>query len=195
MSINVRISKILRTFSVNSLLQSYKENEILAEEYPLDQNYPLLENFIVKEVSLGGEYLSPYIFALSYGKHPNESIRFFLGLTDSEDIIEQQYKYECDVCNGINIIKNEESLINFQCRHCGFEDHLSSSEHLSEVKLIFNINNSLLKATKENLKDNPLSFESQFSAAIKRGINQEVSLKSAEELIYKEGKPIGKKSV
>ncbi|AMX83612.1 hypothetical protein GS3922_07995 [Geobacillus subterraneus] len=175
----------------------YNENEVLAKEYPLDEYFPLLQNFIAKEVSLGAEYLSPYRFALSYSKSPKEAIRFFLGLTDSEHIIKQQFKYECDRCGKINIIKDEESLFNFKCRECGFEDNLTSSpDYLSEVKLLFRINEELLEEVKKNLKDNPLSNVLQSSSAVlERGIDEEVSLESAEELIYKDGKPIGKRSM
>ena len=173
----------------------YNENKILAEEYPIDQYYPLLQNFISKEVDLDAEYLSPYRFALSFSKPPKEAIRFFLGLTDSSDILEQFYKYECDECGRINIIKDEEALMNFKCRECGFEDHLTTSDHLSEVKLLFRINEELLKEVKESLKDNPLSkVQESASAVLEGGIDIEVTLKTAEELIYKNGRPIGKQS-
>ncbi|AXN41035.1 hypothetical protein DTO10_23430 [Peribacillus butanolivorans] len=174
----------------------YNENKVLAEEYPLDQYYPLLQNFISKEVDLGAEYLSPYRFALSFSKPSKEAIRFFLGLTDSIDILEQYYKYECDECGRINIIKDEEALINFKCKKCGFEDHLTTSDYLSEVKLLFKINEELSEEVKKNLKDNPLSkVQESSSAVLEGGADIDVTFKTAEELIYKDGKPIGKQAV
>ena len=176
----------------------YNQNEVLAEEYPLEEYFPLLQYFISSEVSLGAEYLSPYRFSLMYSKPTKEVIRFFLGLTDSEEIFEQYYKYECDECNTLNIIKDEAALVNFKCRECGFEDHLTTADNLSEVKLLFKLNDELLEEFMQNLKHNPLSNGLIASWAVLEGgvaDVEEVTLESAEELIFKDGKPISKKSV
>ncbi|MEH7210037.1 hypothetical protein V7094_28130 [Priestia megaterium] len=173
----------------------YKENEILSEEFPLDEYFPLLQNFISREVDLGAEYLSPYRFSLFFSKPTKEILRFFLGLTDSENIVEQHYKYECDECRRINIIKDEESLIHFKCKNCGSEDSLVTSDYLSEVKLLFKLNEELLEDFRENLKYNPLPKVSESSSTVLEGGGDiEFTLESVEEVIYKNDKPISKKS-
>lgn len=173
----------------------YKENEVLAEEFPFNEYFPLLQNFISREVDLGAEYLSPYRFSLFFSKPTKDILRFFLGLTDSENIVEQHYKYECDECTAINIIKEEESLINFKCKNCGFEDSLITSDYLSEVKLLFKLNEELLEDFQENLKYNPLPKVSESSSTVLEGGEDiEFTLESVEEVIYKNDKLISKKS-
>ncbi|MGY6314428.1 hypothetical protein ACXC7F_28775, partial [Bacillus cereus] len=147
----------------------YSQNKVLAAEYPFDEYYLLLQNFITREVSLGAEYLSPYRFALFYSKSPKDIIRWFLGLSDSEEIIEQLYKYQCEECGTINILKNEKSLFDFKCYECGEEESLTRKDYLSEVKLLFKINEELLEEVEENLKINPLSNETPISSAVLEG--------------------------
>ncbi|HDR4715842.1 hypothetical protein ACQVST_28465 [Bacillus cereus] len=173
----------------------YSQNKVLAAEYPFDEYYLLLQNFITREVSLGAEYLSPYRFALFYSKSPKDIIRWFLGLSDSEEIIEQLYKYQCEECGTINILKNEKSLFDFKCYECGEEESLTRKDYLSEVKLLFKINEELLEEVEENLKINPLSNETPISSAVLEGekdidIDIDVSLETAEDVVYKNGIPI-----
>lgn len=173
----------------------YNDNKVLAADYPLDEYYPLLQSFITREVSLGAEYLSPYRFALFYAKSPKDIIRLFLGLSDSEDIIGQRYKYQCEECGTINILKDEESLFNFKCYECGEEELLTKKDYLSEVKLLFKINEELLEEVEEGLKANPLSNETPMSSAVLEGeknidMDVEVSLGSAGDSVYKKGMPI-----
>ncbi|WP_173916906.1 hypothetical protein [Halobacillus sp. Marseille-Q1614] len=174
----------------------YTENEVIAEEFPFSEYFPLLQQFISNEVELGAEYLSPYRFALSFSKPPKAAIRFFLGLTDSEEILRQYYKYQCDECDAINIIKDEKALVNFKCKRCGFEDYLETSDYLSEVKLMFKIEDKLLEAVNDNLKINPLSSINTISSAVtdERGDLENVNFNTAEELIIKDGKMISKVS-
>lgn len=175
----------------------YSNNQTLSEEYPLQEYFPLLQMFISKEVGLGAEYLSPYRFSLFFSKPSIEAVRLFLGLADCEEIVEIRYKYECDQCGTINILKNEDALFNFKCIECGFEDHLITTDYLSEVKLLFKINEDLLDEVKTNLKGNPLSNEFESSAAtLERGTDMDVSLAMADEAIHTEhGKPIGSKGL
>ncbi|MFV0941168.1 hypothetical protein [Bacillus thuringiensis] len=173
----------------------YSQNKVLAEEYSFDEYYLLLQNFITREVSLGAEYLSPYRFALFYSKSPKDVIRWFLGLSDSEEIIEQLYKYQCEECGTINILKDEKSLFDFKCYECGEEESLTRKDYLSEVKLLFKINEELLEEVEENLKINPLSNETPISSAVLEGekdidIDMDVSLETAEDVVYKNGIPI-----
>ncbi|MCT2347101.1 hypothetical protein M4D71_23400 [Niallia taxi] len=175
----------------------YNDNKNLAKAYPFDEYFPLLQLFISKEVALGSEYLSPYRFALFFSKPTKDAVRFFLGLADSEEIVETLYKYECDECGTISILKDEEALFNFKCKQCGFRDHLVKTEYLSEVKLLFRINEDLHDEVKANLKNNPLSDKIETAAAnSERGLEEEVSLASIEESLYTDdNKPISSKAL
>lgn len=172
----------------------YKKNSVLAQEFPLQEYYSLLRSFMTKEVSLGAEFLSPYRFALSYGIAPKQSLRFFLGLADDEDVIQQYYKYQCEECDTINIIKDEADLFEFKCKRCGFEDHLVKAEYLSEVKLLFKINDDLLKEFISNLKELPLTDVQKVSANSDEGSYEEFSLSTYEEVANEGGRSISKKS-
>ncbi|TYS62001.1 hypothetical protein FZD47_18100 [Bacillus infantis] len=174
----------------------YNENKTLAKAYPIQEYYPLLQHFISKEVALGSEYLSPYRFALFFSKPTIDAVRFFLGLADSENIVETLYKYECDDCGTINLLKDEDALLNFKCKQCGFKDELVKTEYLSEVKLLFKISDELLDQVKSNLKDNPLSDEFEpLTAKLERGMDEEVSLAVIDNAVYtNEGEPISKKA-
>ncbi|MEH7000852.1 hypothetical protein [Priestia megaterium] len=163
----------------------YKKNQILEQRYPLNEYYPLLRSFIAKEVDLGAEYLSPYRFALSYSLPVGEAIRFFIGLADASNILTQYYKYQCDECDTINIIKDEDSLLNFECKECGFQDALTRKEYLSEVKILFRLDDDILEETEKSLKDNPLSREGRnASEVLGRGIDVEIPIEKMEEVIY-----------
>lgn len=85
-----------------------------------------------------------------------------LGLSDSEEIIEQLYKYQCEECGTINILKDEKSLFDFKCYECGEEESLTRKDYLSEVKLLFKINEELLEEVEENLKINPFLMKPRF---------------------------------
>lgn len=172
----------------------YNENLVLAQEFPLQEYYSLLRTFMTKEVSLGAEFLSPYRFALSYGIAPKKSLRFFLGLADDEDIVQQYYKYQCEECDSINIIKDEADLFGFKCQRCGFEDHLIKTEHLSEVKLLFKINEDLLEEFISNLKELPLTDVQRVSADSDEGSYEDFSLSNVEEVANEGGRRISKKS-
>lgn len=170
----------------------YTENRTLADEFPFDEYYPLLRNFLVQEINLGAELLSPYRFAVTYGLSPRSSVRFFLGLADEEEIIYQYYKYECEECNTTNIIKDEAELLDFKCKNCGFEDYLVKTEHLSEVKLLFKISGPLLEEIRNNLKELPLTEVSNFSSTLDEGTL--VSLSTLTEIANDGGRPISKLS-
>ncbi|PHG30408.1 hypothetical protein COI60_24875 [Bacillus toyonensis] len=175
------------------LKKLYENNKVLSEEFPFDEYYPLLRNFIVKEVSLDAEYLSPYRFALTYGIPPKNAIRFFMGLTDDRELLQQHYKYDCEICDHINIIVDEDQLVDFRCIECGFEDHLITKEYLSEVKLLFKISDELLEEIQHGLKENPLSEDAVGLKILDEGtsITNEVSLGLAQEIAGQDGKYIG----
>lgn len=169
----------------------YEKNEVLKQKFPLDEYYPLLRKFISQEVALGATYLSPYRFALSFSLSVKDSIKFFLGLTDSENILNQYYKYQCDECGTINIIKDEEQLAYFVCKECGFEDHLTKKDYLNEVKILFRLNDEIVRETENYLKDNPLSREEgSINETLERGLDIETTILTMENSIYEDGVPI-----
>ncbi|MCR6850043.1 MULTISPECIES: hypothetical protein [Bacillus] len=174
------------------LKKLYEINKIISEEYPFEEYYPLLRNFIAREINLGAEYLSPYRFSLFYGKSPQMAIRLFLGLSDEKSILSQCFKFECEECGSINIIEDEENLIDFKCYECGFEDSLATPNYLSEVKILFKINYEILEEFREDLKENPLSNKESISAVLEEGMDIEISFETAEKMNTKNDSSISK---
>ncbi|MGJ7922189.1 hypothetical protein [Neobacillus sp. LXY-4] len=131
----------------------YKEKRFLDFEFPFEEFYPQLKQFLISEVREGAIYLNPYRFSLAFGYNLPAILRFFLALSDRNGILNQLYKVECTNCGKLYILEWEE-LRNFIC-YAGCEeiDDLSNINYMDDIKLIFEINETLLEDVKDHLKE------------------------------------------
>lgn len=135
----------------------YKEKTFLDYEFPFEEFYPQLKQFLISEVKEGAIYLSPYRFTLAFGYNLPSILRFFLALSDQSGILNQLYKIECTNCGTPYILEWEE-LRQFKCYDgCGEVDDLSNISYLEDIKMIFEINEPLLEDVKDHLKDSTSS--------------------------------------
>lgn len=126
---------------------AYDENEVLAREYPFEVYYPLIVQFVVKEIRLKKVYMNPVLFANETGIEDKKAIRFFLGMLDST-LFDMVYEYECPHCNEKNICETEEELINLLCSKCSEKINYTYEELIKEIKVLFKINPEIVEKVK-----------------------------------------------
>lgn len=126
----------------------YSEKKFLEKKFCFNQYYPLLQNFLAKEVKLGSEFISPYRFAAHYGMSIRDVINFFIALSGDIGVFERYYKVECE-CGEYAIFN--ETDISFTCPYC-YEEDISINSSLSNVDLLFKIKETTLNELRDELK-------------------------------------------
>ncbi|UOR12001.1 hypothetical protein [Halobacillus amylolyticus] len=164
----------------------YSRKKFLESKFPLETYYPRMNHFITQELRLGATFFSPFRFAHMFGIDVNSSVSFFLSLSDKNGIFSKLYKYECDNCDELNILKSEDELMNFECQECNKPGDLSNSSFLSDVKLLFKLKDIFYEEAMKDLKahasfDSP-TYKSNSSKEEKEvDSHSELSLKRAFE--------------
>ena len=75
----------------------------------------------------------------------------FLALSSDTGFLNRIYKYNCSNCGELNILREEE-FEKFICYECRSPENLKNPDFLQDVKVLFEINNSLIRDVKQRLK-------------------------------------------
>lgn len=158
------------------LTNIYAMNSILKVNYPLEEYYPLLRQFIVKESRMGSTYFVPERFAYDNGLSVDKSRELFLGLSSlsNDRIFMIKYKWKCEVCGNSNyidggILGSKDINKDIFCSFCG---ELFEWEDIGDLKVLFTMRKDILDAMKAenssksssslsiaNVREGDLTFE------------------------------------
>lgn len=171
------------------LTNIYAINSILKVSYPLEEYYPLLRQFIVKESRMGSTYFSPERFAYDNGLSVEKSRKLFLGLASlsNDRIFIIKYKWKCEDCGNSNYIDG--SVLGSKDIFCSFCGEFFEPEGISNLKVLFKIRKDILGTMKEenssksipslsvtNEREGELTFEqSKNILSSQPSINQQLS--------------------
>jgi hypothetical protein len=134
------------------LANTYSKKPFLNELIPYDEFLPQLTQFILQEVRLGARHLNPYRFSYLFGHEPKDVIPLFIAISNDKGLLRRLYKYDCSNCETTNLLTDDQ-IKNFQCYECSYEGNLTTSNFLEEVKVIFEISDSLMEEVMSRLKD------------------------------------------
>ncbi len=126
----------------------YIKKDFLEKKFCFNQYYPLLRNFLAKEVKLGSEFISPYRFAVHYGMSIKDVINFFIALSGETGVFSRFYKLECD-CGEYSFL--DEKDLSFTCPYC-YESDIKVDSNLSNIDLMFKLKDSTLNELRIELK-------------------------------------------